>query len=446
MRAPRTLLTLILIALAVGAERFAYYGSRAFLSLDFHQAGQTYERIALAFTTITWASIAGMVIGGAIAYATGPRIVGAIGAGISALALVFLALTNSPAAGFTLLGFGSGVFRFTPWAAAGHALATERDVNGIPFPSGRRFVAMAAFASSIYVMSNISAMIASPILGAIRNMGGRGISYGIAAVVALIAAALVGASELVVRGDEAPAQANGPQAPNDPYRGASQAKPIDSSPMATIASTGLAGLAILAIGEAFMSLGTTFVGMPPLSVSSREMTWLFSINPIVVILVNITLAIVFLVGASNRSRSVPLFLFACGTLVTGFGFLIAAAAQETGALVYALAQVVIGVGEVAFPIGLAYAALSMRGRGLSLALAMFSATTSIVSASISPMNRAIAGNAGRIGLMVVAGLGAIVCGVIFLVKARRIHAYFLEPAELQAQAAQPQPPPQQQAY
>jgi len=63
---------LALLLVATGMERFAYYGARAFFSLDLRDHGETAVTITTTMGVLQGVSLVGTLVGGALAFAIGP--------------------------------------------------------------------------------------------------------------------------------------------------------------------------------------------------------------------------------------------------------------------------------------------------------------------------------------------------------------------------------------
>jgi hypothetical protein len=424
----RGILALVLIALATGAERFAYYGSRTFMARDLIDSGRTTASLTAAFTAITWGTLLATFIGAGLSYAIGPRITATIGVGIATLGYFVLAFTDGPLPGWILIAGGVGIFRVCPYVMAADVLSLEPgsdpqnpasdNTGGL---SPRRFAAVSAFAIGTYALINMGAASSAPIITVFRTSLGRTASLIATGCAALFAVLLAGGAALL---GMSTAKAVASSAVNDPYRApapVSSPQGFQVPPTTTASTQALTGLAILAISAAIFTLGTS-IDMPPQTAAIRDMAWLYSLNPSVITIASIALFVVFLVATMGRWTMTPLLLLAIGVSVAGLGFLITAASSVAESVaVYAVGAVITGGGEATFPIATAYAALAVRGRGAAIVVAVWFAATTVIA---NGANSFVGFGGARTGLLALAGLAAIAAGVAFAIKARKLQSLF----------------------
>jgi hypothetical protein len=194
-------------------------------------------------------------------------------------------------------------------------------------------------------------------------------------------------------------------------------------PGSVAAARELSGLAILAIGSALLSVGASFA-MPPMELltsnSIGRSTWLFSINPAVVTIASLVLFVVFLIAAVSRWALAPATLYGAGVAVSGGGFLILALGGGSVAI-YVVGAVIAALGEVVIPLGTAYAALAIRGRGAAIVIAVWMASASIMSLMSSPLAQV-----SRTGTLILTSLLCLGAGVMLALKGRQIHTTYFD--------------------
>ena len=209
---------LALAVAAMGAERFAYYGTRTSLYLlssgDGVPLGGVYT-VAALFTTV------GVLVGGPLAYALGARLTGLVGALVAAAGC--LACAGVGVWGYAAVAFGSGVFRVVPLAVM---------LEEVP-PTGARFRRVAAAVATGYAVVDAAAF-ASTGFGTLGARLGVAWALGLAALPFAVAAALSGVllgmgPRKHLQTDERLEIAAGPS--GDPYRGGPAVHAVGGAPL-----------------------------------------------------------------------------------------------------------------------------------------------------------------------------------------------------------------------
>ena len=209
---------LALAVVAMGAERFAYYGTRASLYELTVRDGVPFASV---YTAAAFFTALGVLVGGVLAFALGPRLAGVIGATLAAAGC--LACVVFGVWGYALVALGSGVFRVAPVAVMLEAIPS----------TGARFRRVAAAAAAGYAVVDVVAF-ASSAFAMVRANLGVSWGFGLGAAPFGVAAVLCGA--LLWMGPRAHLQTDerleltaGPA--GDPYRGGPGSRVVGAAPL-----------------------------------------------------------------------------------------------------------------------------------------------------------------------------------------------------------------------
>lgn len=199
-------MTVVLALLAMGAERFAYYGTRGSLYELAMRDGMPTSSLNAVVALLT---VVGVLVGGVLAFALGPRLTGVVAGVLAAAGSVACVVLG--AWGYALLAFGAGMFRIVPIAV----ILEELPSSGGRF---RRVAAAVAFGGATVSLSAFG----SALFSTVGVRLGASWVFGLSALPFLVAAALSGV--LLARGprkhretDERVELVPGPS--DDPYRG-----------------------------------------------------------------------------------------------------------------------------------------------------------------------------------------------------------------------------------
>ena len=315
MKSRPNLLTLAMLVLAIGFERFAYYGARSIVILQLVVHEQMDAASASRFYShITTFSLFTPLLGGLLALGVGPRFTALTGASIAFVGYGLLAVGAPPTLCMVVIALGAGVFRPCPWAIAAEEVAQEASPAGQgPAPmSARRFAAMSAVACVLYGTVNIGAAL-SFVMGWLRSRNGATTAFGFTAFLML---GCVGVTSVVVflgRSDKAKTAS----APVDPYRAIGAAALRAPRPAAGLA---FAGLALLLVIELPYSVASSLSFYPVEMARSGGLTTetmglLMAVNPFVVVVASVFALALLLVATLHRWSTPPLVLYGLGIVV-----------------------------------------------------------------------------------------------------------------------------------
>ena len=419
MMRPKAWIALLLLCPAVLLDRLAYYGARAHLFQALGAAGVSSTRAEQLLTVATSLSYLVSVAAGGLAFVIGPRLTAVAGSLVSAVGLGLLVGGTTPEAGLVVMMLGAGLFRPCCIAAAAEIVSGE-DVGpsgeALP-PSARRFAVLAAIATVIYGGVNLFATLAPVASGAIYGGLGTRALFGSCLVLELVIALLVGVSALVSLSLRASRPAAGP--PDAIYR--TQAAHAATSGVA--APNAIAGLALLAIPTLLhgmaSSIGWAF--MPFEGVSAASQGLLQMLNPAVVVVASLGLAIAWIVSAAGRAQLLPMRVWGVGFAIAGLGMLPLALGLHGGTGMFLLGT---AVGEAAIaPIVTTYAVLAVKPRAAALSVALMGLVGWL---SYSGSTASALGIPGL--LLTLGGLSCLAIGILAALFAPRIHQKLFAPA------------------
>ncbi len=403
----RGILSLALILVGVGCERFAYYGARAFLVMDMRSGGEGLESYATVYSTMMWLGVFCSFAGAGVAFGIGPRATAAIGALVSVIGCFVLVAGSYKAGGF-VLSAGAGILRPCPAAAAAEVLGRE---DGDAAPSPRRFAAVTAFMLFVYAAINAGAL-AGPLIGkALRTDGTSTVAYAVDGIVMFLGAGAIAAA--AVLGFQKSSAIAAPP-PTDVYRTPGLAPQTQPAPT----GNALVGVAILATASAIYAAG--LVASFPARTMGALPDWIHSINPIVVVIVATIFGCIWVAGTQQRWTISPLSFYGAGIAIFAFGLFVIAISGES-VFGNVAGQIIAAAGESpAGTIGTAFAALAVRNRGATLVVAGWMALGSVVNMLAGSLMTASSG----VVIVLAFVLGA--AGVAFAALGKRIHREFFE--------------------
>lgn len=420
----RAVAALALLLVALAAERCGYYAARSVLMIDLTQHGLSSLEARGLFQMFTILTYGAAFAGGGLAWAFGPRVTAAIGAFVAALGAFALAGGLPASLSGVVLGLGVGIFKACPYAAAAEILADEDGGAAQGFlPSARRFASFATFAVVGYGAINLGAFIA-PLMSATfreaRDSGGFTSTYAFAGALDLFAALLAGGAIFLTSGT-AKTMA---QHAHAPYRGPDGAH-LPPAPAAPVRTNDVF-VPLSLIGLVFVAMHFVMDQAQP---DMRELglakaSWMFSINPIVGLLMTVPAGALFFVLAIQRS-AVPLTrILGAGIAVFSLGALLALLAMAThaGLGVWTPALAITAIGEsIAFPLGITYAALAVRSRAATMVVAGWLTLTVIPGYLFSTWFTGLRSPAFSTIIVALSALVVLVGAVLVLVHAARLH-------------------------
>ncbi len=421
----RGLAILALLLVASGAERFAYHGLTVFSVLD-ARGGGTSLRVADIGSAIAlqkWAGIPALFLGAALVLAIGARWTAALGALVCAIANAMLASGVPLAYGGAFWALGAGMLQICPFVAAAEVLGTEAGSTDAPSPG--RCAAVAAFTIAVTAATNVAASAASAVTLRVHDVFGRAGVFAVLGVSTLLATLLAGGAGLVRPG----ASTAEPTQPRDPYRtpavlgarsGASRAT---SSPNAALGAVALL-LVPATLYTAAWTLVSASVRQPAMELAVSHAPWLFALEAGLTTLARIFLFVALLAMALTRASLPPLVLFGVGLGVTGLAAVIGAAADAVSRAFF-LGVFAVGLsalGRAAAPIGIAYAALAIRGRRAGFVVAGWFAALTVTNEIVIPLMTLLVGTRPpeRSIAQLLVGLVATAAGIGTAALARRI--------------------------
>lgn len=422
MMRPKAWIALLLLCPAVLLDRLAYYGARAHLFQALGAAGVSSTRAAQLLTVATSLSYLVSVAAGGLAFVIGPRLTAVAGSLVSAVGLGLLARGTTPEAGLVVMMLGAGLFRPCCIAAAAEIVSGE-DVGpsgeALP-PSARRFAVLAAIATVIYGGVNLFATLAPVAGGAIYGGLGTRALFGSCLVLELVVALLVGVSALVSLSLRASKPAAMP--PDAIYR----TRPAHAATSGVAAPNAIAGLALLAIPTLLhgvaSNIGWAFMPFEGVSASIRGL--LHMLNPAVVVVASLALAIAWIVSAAGRAQLLPMRVWGVGFVIAGLGMLPLALGLHGGTGMFLLGTAITAVGEAAIaPIVTTYAVLAVKPRAAALSVALMGLVGWL---SYSGSTASALGIPGL--LLTLGGVSCLAIGILAALFAPRIHQKLFAPA------------------
>ena len=418
----RGILALGLLVAAMGAERVAYYTARVFLTLELARSeGLATAAIGKVVAATSFGTVIAMFVGAGLAFAIGPRLTALVGALVAMLGSLLLLLGAPFLLGWALASAGAGLFRVCPFVVAAELLGSDDariDAPGQALPPAR-FLRMTAFAAVAYVAINVSAGLAVPVAKMSYERGGLALASGAAAAAAFVAALFSGGAALSAQRNR-PDRRLGPPAA-DPYR--APAAPLSQRPGAPASMKPLAGAMLLACLFAAFHVGEA-LGLPHLpELAHVNLTLLYTMSHATSIVLCLIAAGVFLVLALLESARGPLPVFGAALALCGLGFFVRTLAGEQLASHVAAAGLT-SFGDVAAPIGTAYAALAVRGRASGFVLAGWFTVATVASMIGSPLGQTPL----RTPLLVLVALVCLAAGVAVTALGRTLHRTWFDPA------------------
>ena len=413
---PRTLAALALTLVAIGLSSAAVFST----FLEVSRRGEDSAAVARFFMLRHGLGMLGLVAGGAVALARGPRVTAVLGALVAAAGYLATAAGAPLLAGVGAAAFGVGMLRPCPYVIGAEELGWDDPSPAAPAP--HRFAAVAAFAAAVGVAMNVGSELGSRLAVSIVNHGGGfALVYRSAGALLALSTALLAAVAVLgraARGATAGAPAAGP------YREAAQA------PAAGAPSSGraLRGLAVLFALHVAYSIGSAFgLPLPPPSLlvdvpdlGMGDVETLMTLGEVAVVGGSVVVFVILLVAALKRSTQPPLRLAGAGLVLfaAGAGLL---AAGSSWAVLFAVGSVVAAAGGAAVSsVPIAYAAVGVRGRAATLVVAAWSCAGYLVSTLSSALG-AVVGVRPLLIVTAVLGLGA---GGGLLRYAKALHRQF----------------------
>jgi dipeptide/tripeptide permease len=414
----RKIATLALVVVAIGLERFAYYASRAVFFMYLTRDGKMTTAAMGVVSGIASAVVAfAPLVGGALAIAVGPRVVALAGAVLATAGYFMLAAGASPYAYIAVGAFGVGLFKPCLWAivadeASRDEVAAGVDPESAP-PSARRFVVAAAVFALMYGATNGGAMIGPPLTAAMADKVGVASAFNVAGVVSFVV--LILAIALVALAPRRPPRVVPP--PQPIYR-APHAPADPVAPSSTAHALG--GVALLLVAMIPFDVASA-LGPDPSEFSQARVMWLYSINPIVVILATVVLFAILLAFALGRTRPVLTRWIGGALIATSFGCALLAVGGFSGGLAIVVAGTAIDA--AAEPIvaasAMTYAALAAPSRFRTLVVGAWLAIPFPFTMAASVFCRT---PTARLSALVAVALLLLLAGILALALGRRLHA------------------------
>lgn len=420
MKPRRPLLLLLTFAVALSAERFAYYGVRASLPVMLRlEMGLDAARVARTFGLAGTLTMLAIPFGGFLAWLLGSRVTAAIGAGLAMVGLLGV-IAGAPLPSFLIVALGAGVFRAAPLTA----IAEELE----PVPG--RTQRAAALTIGVYGLANLAALLSGSTCAAVASSLGSRAALALCLVASIAALVAAGLSNLAPRvlPDFAPRPVLRP-GEDAPYRGSPV---VDGAPRSV--SVGVIALAVVLLGAAMAAQGLgTEVAMEALeragARTASAIGQLHSLNPIIVIGVSVVAGALLYATAGTSGRPKIGWALGAGTLVLALGSL-GLALAPSGLVV--LPWITAAAGEaLCLPVGLAVVTLAVPPRYAGLAAGGAAAVTytsgtwasQVASALQAQEVGAAAGaSAGLVGLTVFVVVVLVVGGAIAIGGARGLAA------------------------
>jgi len=403
------------LALVLGAlvlESFAFFATAMVLSLDMSHRGESTLAMGQLYTGRQGIVLLGIVAGGAVALALGPRVTAAAGALVAAGGYLAMAAGAPLLVGMGAAAFGAGVLRPCPWVIAAEALAWDEGSPAAPAP--HRFAAVAAFAAAAHVAANVGGLLGPMLGGLLGNWMGFAVVYRSAGASMVLASALLAAAAVLGR---AARGATGARAAG-PYREAAPTAAVSAPSVGRV----LEGMAILLVPQAAYWVGSS-LGLPPSSLDTKASTLgiLLALANVVGFCASVVVCAILAGAPLGRGTKPPLLFCGAGLLVfaSGLGLL---AAGSSSVVLFAVGSAVAGAGGAAVSsVPIAYAAIAIRGRAATL----FVAGWSVVGALVSPLSTGLGNLDGvRTPLLAVTAALCLSAGVGLLRYGRQLHRYF----------------------
>jgi hypothetical protein len=412
----RGLLALACLLGALGAERMAYYGSRATFALEMSRNGMPTAQIGITFTVLQIVGLVCLFLGAGLAVGIGARLSAALGAVVALMGFLCLVVQAPLLLGWALITAGSSVFRVGVYGAAAELIGGTSDALASARASNHQKIAeMAAFTTLASALVDVVAMAASAGFGALHVRFGS--THGFALALLVLSLFFIGGAIVVDLADRRGAPEKAP--PQDPYRAPAmpQAPPV---PVPSMVNP-FAGLAVLGCALGALQ-GSESFGQPSFDLPSATIGLIYALGGVFGL---VTAAIVcggVLIGVLLR-RPMPLIaIFGGATALGGLGVLIKAFAGGTVVL-HCIGSFFTSAGYAAIPLGLAYAALSVRARFSGLMIATWFGVGIFAGMIGTP----IANTSLRTPVGVLAGLAIVVGGIALVFVGRRVQSWF-EPA------------------
>lgn len=420
----RAVAALALLLVALAAERCGYYAARSVLMIDLTQHGLSSLEARGIFQIFTIFVYGATFAGGGLAWAFGPRVTAAIGAFVAALGAFALAGGVPTSIACMLFGLGVGIFKACPYVAAADILADEDGGAAQGFlPSARRFASFATFTVVAYGAINLGSFIAPLMAGTLRetrDAGGFTSTYAFAGAMDLFAALLAGGAIFLTSG----AAKTMAQQAHAPYRGPDAVQPAAATPPPARTNDVFVPLSL--IGVVFVAMHFVMdQGMPDMrELGLPKASWIFSINPVVGLLMTIPAGALFFVLAIQRS-AIPLTrILGAGLAVFSLGALLTLLAMAThgGLALWTPALAITAIGEsIAFPLGITYAALVVRSRAATMVVAGWLTLTVIPGYLFGTMYTGARFPVIATIIVALSALVVLVGAVLVLVNAARLH-------------------------
>jgi dipeptide/tripeptide permease len=370
----------------VALERTAHYAVRAQLTLFMtgpaSEGGlaMTMEEVATSYAIRTTLTALAPLLGGLVAIATGPRITMVAGALLVTISYVVQAAASQTTilVAMVVWAVGHGLLLPSLYAVVAREFSGQREAFKIvPFVL-------------IYIAVNVGAMIAPVLAGSIRDLGASfsAICVGAAVIMTIVLAALTTVGLL----------------------GAKQQPPSSKGKV----ELGLL-IVLVAVSPALVihSLGFDLIFRAASTVVSAGLPEvLFMINPAVVLLVTLGLAVAMLVLGALKKRPYTLVVIGAGIVVTAFSALPMLLADLATSLPAQLASVaVLAMGEaLVLALTMARMATGTHARFATLVLAVWFC----VSRGIFSLGSAVSDAGFGKPLLIAAAIGCVLTGAALL--------------------------------
>jgi POT family proton-dependent oligopeptide transporter len=417
-----------MLVLAIGLERFAYYGTRSgmMIHLVTNEGMDTGEARRL-YTTVTMLALFTPLLGGLLALGVGPRITAVAGAGLALVGYGLLVVGAPTALCLVVVALGAGIFRPCPWAIAAEELSHETSPSGAaqgdaPM-SARRFAAVAAMACVLYGSVNGAAAASSYVMGFLRNTSGPRAVFAFAAFVMVLCLAISGVVFFFGRTTDAKTAS----AALDPYRAPGAAPLRVARPATGLAFAGLALLLVIELPYSMASALSFYpveMGQSGAGLSSATIELISLVNPLVVVVATVFAFALLLVATLQRWSTPPLLLYGVGVLVFAVGLVPLALGSSVALLLLGITITAVGEALVA-PIAMAYAALAAKGRPAALVVSVWI----LLSNAGSQISRVMSAERGFRPLLIVLAVILVVAGGATLAVARMVHRTLFDPPE-----------------
>jgi hypothetical protein len=360
----------------------------------------------------TWIATVVAFGGGALAIATGPRLVAAVGALLSAIGM--FVLVGGSGAGFYLVAIGGSLFRTAMWATLAEIVLRDREAPGVA-PPANRFATVTGIATLFYGAVNFSAMTSSIAVGGAADHGGLDRAFALCGVADVLATLLAGGA-LLAGGFESTKAAT----PTDagPYRSMTAA----ATPGVTTAiQQGFIGL-VIAIAVLCISGAGESVELPYEKLGLRA-DLVFAINPATIVVCSFFACAVWVAASVDRWSLSPLTIAGAGVAIVGLGVVLTGVGSSLPSLGFA--AFLGGVGEIlSTPALYAFIALALPRKYATLAIAISGLGVLITSAIVRPI---MAIEPARTPFAIVIALASLGAGIGLAVFAKKIHRAYFDP-------------------